>query len=106
MQHSSVVSFLLSYSGTPIFVDYATKMSSLRVVLFFKVVHMVYANVCKQSLLSEGELVPCIAHGWVFDGHTRKCLQPSSWMLKEYPLRFNPDFPLALVARLIKRLKM
>lgn len=92
---------------------------------------MAFANVCKQSLLYEGELVPCmvgdkeiivmwpdggqpkaydaacphekvslargdfngrilycIAHGWVFDGHSGKCLQPSGWKLKEYPLRF------------------
>lgn len=91
---------------------------------------MAYANVCKQSLLYEGELVPCmvggkeiiilwpdggepkaydaacphekvslargdfngrilycIAHGWVFDGHSGKCLQPTGWTLKEYPLR-------------------
>lgn len=93
---------------------------------------MAYANVCKQSLLYEGELVPCmvgdkeiiimwpdggqpkaydaacphekvslargdfngrifycIAHGWVFDGHTGKCLQPTGWTLKEYPLRIE-----------------
>ena len=93
---------------------------------------MAYSNVCKQSLLYEGELVPCrgddkeiiimwpdggkpkaydaacphekvslargdfngrilycIAHGWVFDGHTGKCLQPCGWTLKVYPLRIE-----------------
>lgn len=93
---------------------------------------MAYENVCKQSLLYEGELVPCkvgdqeivimwpdggtpkayearcphegvslgrgdfngrilycTAHGWVFDGHSGTCLQPTGWAMKEYPMRIE-----------------
>ncbi len=93
---------------------------------------MAYSDVCKQSLLYEGELVPamvdgkeivimwpdggkpkayeaacphekvslakgdfngrilcCIAHGWVFDGHSGKCLHPEGWKMKEYPMRIE-----------------
>ena len=93
---------------------------------------MAFENVCKQSLLYEGELVPCMvgdqeivimwpdggqpkayearcphegvslgcgdfngrilycgAHGWVFDGRTGKCLQPTGWEMKEYPMRIE-----------------
>lgn len=93
---------------------------------------MAYSDVCKESLLCEGELVPCrvdgreviilwaeggqpraydaacphekvslargdfngrilycIAHGWVFNGHDGKSLQPCGWGLKEYPLRIS-----------------
>lgn len=45
-----------------------------------------------------GRILYCIAHGWVFDGRSGKCLQPAGWQMKEYPLRIvegmvQVDFP-------------
>lgn len=36
-----------------------------------------------------GRILYCIAHGWVFDGHSGKCLQPTGWAMKEYPMRIE-----------------
>lgn len=36
-----------------------------------------------------GRILYCIAHGWVFEGKSGKCLQPPGWELQEYPLRIE-----------------
>ena len=36
-----------------------------------------------------GRILYCIAHGWVFEGKSGKCVHPEGWTLKEYPLRIE-----------------
>ena len=54
-----------------------------------------YAALCPHGAFSlgrsdfNGRVLHCRAHGWVFDGHTGKGLQPTGCAMKEYPLRIE-----------------